>query len=179
LDHNGKLSLAEAQAAIAAIDSDKNGTVSPAEWEAFLKRMSIPPFPLPQPLPDPFPTTGIPCPPTLARFDLDRNGRLSLAEAQAVIAALDTDGNGAVSPAEWDAYLKSLLPPFPLPQPLPNPYPVIGLGCPPPLAAFDVDKNGRLSLVEAQAAIAALDTDGNGTVSPAEWDAYFKSHTGP
>jgi hypothetical protein len=42
-----------------------------------------------------------------------------------------------------------------------------------------LDKNGWLALAEAQAVIAALDADGNGTVSPAEWDAYLKSHTGP
>jgi Ca2+-binding EF-hand superfamily protein len=179
LDRNGKLSLAEAQAAINAIDTDDNGTVSPAEWDAYLKCLSIPPFPLPQPLPDPYPLTGISCPPPLASFDLDKNGRLSLAEAQAVIAALDKDGDGKVSPAEWDAYLKTLLPPFPLPQPLPNPYPLNGLACPLSLASFDVDKNTRLSLVEAQSAIAAIDTDSNGTVSPAEWDAYRKAHTTP
>lgn len=182
-DRNGRLSLTEVQAVIAALDTDKDGTVSPAEWEAYLKSMvpQPPPFPLPQPLPDPFPATGLSYPSPLAKFDADRNGKLSLAEAQAAIAALDTDKDGTVSPAEWDAYLKSFvppLPPFPLPQPLPNPFPTTGIPCPPPLAPFDKDRNGRLSLAEAQAVISTLDGDKDGTVSPAEWDAYLKARSG-
>ena len=193
-DQDGQLSAAELKAIpgttdemvarmISHLDKDGNGTVSLEEFLAALKPVAppMPPFPLPQPLPEPFPSTGILCPPPLASFDLDRNGRLSLAEIQAAIDAIDTNDDGRVSPEEWDAYRRSLppiLPPFPLPQPLPSPYPSTGLACPPPLLPYDLDRNGRLSLAEAQAAISAIDTDDNGTVSPAEWDAYLRSRSG-
>lgn len=166
---------------ISHLDKDGSGTISLEEFLSVLRPM-LPPLPLPQPLPEPFPKTGIPCPPPLAKFDLDRNGRLSLNEARAAITAIDADNDGKVSPVEWDAYLKSLkpsLPPFPLPQPLPEiTYPEWGIAYPPPLAQFDLDRNGRLSLAEARAAVAAIDADMDGTVSPAEWEAYLKSPHG-
>lgn len=165
---------------ISHLDKDTNGTISLEEFLAFLRPVTppIPPFPFPQPLPEPYPVPGIRVIHPLASFDLERNGYFSQAEMAAIIAALDTNKDGRVSPEEWAAYLKTLIPPFPLPQPLPNPFPLTGIPCPPALGPFDLDRNGRLSQAEAQAVIAALDTDKDGTVSPAEWDAYLKSRSG-
>jgi Ca2+-binding EF-hand superfamily protein len=165
---------------IGHLDKDASGTISLEEFLAVLRPVPppVPPFPLPQPLPDPYPLHGLSLPPQLGQFDTDRNGRLSQTEARAAIDAIDTNDDGRVSPEEWDAYRKTLLPPFPLPQPLPNPYPLHGLAFPFPLSSFDADHNGRLSQTEAQAAIDAVDTDDNGTVSPAEWDTYLKSRPG-
>ena len=165
---------------IAHLDKDASGTISLEEFLAVLKPVPppIPPFPFPQPLPEPYPVPGIRVVAPLLSFDVDRNGYFSKEEMEKIIDALDTNDDGRVSPEEWDAYRKAWLPPFPLPQPLPVPYPLNGLQCPPPLASYDLDRNTRLSLTEAQAAITALDTDKDGTVSPAEWDAYVRSRSG-
>ncbi|MFZ9936701.1 MAG: EF-hand domain-containing protein [Luteolibacter sp.] len=167
---------------ISHLDKDGSGTISLEEFVAVLRPVP-PPFPLPQPLPSSFPTAaGIPCPPPLAKFDLDRNSRLSLNEARAAIAAIDADRDDKVSPTEWDAYLKALkpsLPPFPLPQPLPElAHTLWGIAYPASLAQFDLDRNGRLSLAEARAVIAAIDSDTDGKVSQAEWEAYLNSRPG-
>jgi Ca2+-binding EF-hand superfamily protein len=189
---DGQLSAAELKAIpgitdemvarmIGHLDKDASGTISLEEFLAVLKPVAppIPPFPFPQPLPEPYPVPGIRVMFPLSSFDLDRNGYFSEAEMARIIDALDTDNDGRVSPEEWEAYRKTqFLPPCPLPQPLPNPFPTTGLLYAPPLAPFDLDRNLRLSLAEAQAAIAALDTDKDGKVSPVEWDAYLKSRPG-
>ena len=188
---DGQLSAAELKAIpgitdemvtrmIGHLDKDANGTISLEEFLAVLKPVAppIPPFPFPQPLPEPYPVPGFRVMAPLISFDLDKNGYFSGAEMAAIIEALDTTDDGRVSPDEWDAYRKTLLPPCPLPQPLPSPFPVTGIPVPPLLAPFDVDRNFRLSLAEAQAAITALDTDKDGKVSPVEWDAYLKSRSG-
>lgn len=125
-------------------------------------------------------------------LDVSKDGQLSAAELKAIpgitdemvarmIGHLDKDANGTISLEEFLAALKPVappIPPFPFPQPLPNLFPLTGILYAPPLAPFDVDRNGRLSLAEAQAAITALDTDKDGKVSPVEWDAYLKSRSG-
>jgi Ca2+-binding EF-hand superfamily protein len=188
VDKNGQLSAAELKAIpgitdemvtrmIGHLDKDISGTISLEEFIAVLKPVAppVPPFPFPQPLPEPFPVSGFRVVSPLISFDLDKNGYLSQSEMAAIFASLDTDKDGRVSPDEWDSYRKTLLPPCPLPQPLPNPFPVTGIPVPPPLSAFDADRNFRLSQVEAQAVITALDTDKDGKVSPSEWDVYLKS----
>lgn len=93
------------------LDQDKDGRISLEEFLAVMK----PPFPLPQPLPKPIPTWGLMCLRPLAVFDVDKNGRLSAAEITAMMAELDTDADGRVSPDEWAAYLKAH--PEALPEP--------------------------------------------------------------
>lgn len=187
-DKNGQLSAVELKAIpgitdemvarmISHLDKDLSGAISLEEFIAVLKPVAPPvsPFPFPQPLPEPFPVPGFRVVSPLISFDVDKNGYLSQSEMNGIVVALDTDKDGRVSPDEWDSYRKILLPPCPLPQPLPNPFPVTGIPVPPPLAAFDVDRNLRFSLAEANAAISALDTDKDGKVSPVEWEAYCKS----
>ncbi len=75
-----------------------------------------------------------------------------------------------------EEFLAVMHPPFPLPQPLPRPIPPRGLMCQPPVRAFDTDGNGSLSPAEVAAMMTALDTNADGHVSPEEWGAYLKAH---
>ena len=190
LDGNGKLSIEERQAYEKAMrearpklpgrldpwDTDGDGKLSPEEIQAAreaicakIREIRVKRF---------------------NELDVNDDGQLSATELKAIpgitdemiarmIAHLDKNGDGTISLEEFLAVLKPVIPPFPLPQPLPDPFPEAGIPCPPPLARFDLDRNGRLSLAEAQAAVKAIDTDKDGTVSPAEWDAYRKAHSTP
>jgi Ca2+-binding EF-hand superfamily protein len=109
------------------------------------------------------------------KVDADKNGQLTAAEieqfqkAQAVAGAqarnrtqfaeLDTDKNGQLSPAE---FAKLVAPPT-------------AANAQPVLARMDGNRDSQVSLTEYRAATLAnfdrLDTDKNGTVSPAEMKA--------
>jgi Ca2+-binding EF-hand superfamily protein len=123
-------------------------------------------------------------------LDADQDGMLTAEELKAIpriteemiarmIAHLDTDKDGSISLDEFTAVLKPVLPPvppYPLPQPLPRPLPFGGIFCPRILAAFDVDKNGRLSATEIADMMTALDTNADGRISFEEWKAYVEAH---
>lgn len=101
-------------------NGDKDGQISLEEFLAVMK----PPFPLPQPLPRPIPMRGLMCPRALAVFDTNNDRILSADEITAMMAVLDTDADGRVSPDEWAAYLKAhpeALPEPPMPPGGPGP----------------------------------------------------------
>lgn len=191
LDEDGKLSVEERQAYLKAMrearpqrpghknpwDTDGDGKLSPEEIQAAREAIAAK-----------VQETRVK---RFNELDADGDGELTAAELKAIpgindekvtrmIAHLDKDGNETINVEEFVAVLRPPtppMPPMPLPQPLPAPFPTTGLFCPPPLSAFDLDRNFRLSSAEARAVIAALDTDGDGKVSPAEWDAFLKSRT--
>ena len=127
-------------------------------------------------------------------LDADQDGLLTATELKAIpritdemvarmIAHLDTDlpKDGMVSLDEFTAVMKpvTVVCPFPLRLPLPTVLPPGGIFCPRILAAFDTDKNFRLSAAEIAAMITALDTDADGKISFDEWKTYVLAHPAP
>ncbi|MCX6874130.1 MAG: EF-hand domain-containing protein [Verrucomicrobia bacterium] len=175
-NNDRQLSEAEVAAMLTALDKDSDGTVAVAEWNAYLlahpELLPLPPFPLFQP----FPTRAIPAPQMLMAFDTNKDRWLSTAELALMKTALDTDSNGTIAVAEWNAYLLAHpellpLPPFPLHQPI-----IFGIPTPPLLALFDTNNDRLLSSAELALLITALDADTDGTVSAAEWKTYLLAH---
>jgi Ca2+-binding EF-hand superfamily protein len=104
---------------ITHLDKDADGKISKDEFMVALRPPSPPPppFPLHQPLPNPLPLGGIPVPLPLVSFDTNKDGRLGLAEIQAMLGAINTDANPFITPEEWAAYVKAhpeILPPPPI-----------------------------------------------------------------
>ncbi len=115
-----RITADQVTAMIAHLDKDADGKISLAEFTAALAPVEppFPPFPLPQPLP-PAPLFA---PFLLRAFDTNSDRMLSSAELVAMIAVLDTNADGKISPDEWKAYLVAhleLLPPAPTVPPAP------------------------------------------------------------
>lgn len=117
-------------------------------------------------------------------LDINADGFLTAAELAGIpqitadqiarmIAHLDKNADGQVSNAEFLAVMVPVEPPIP-PCPLlqaPPQFP-IPVSLRPVMRFFDTDRNGFVSALEFSAAIALVDTDGDGSVSFTEWKTY-------
>lgn len=123
------------------------------------------------------PGRGMRPPPLIAALDANKDGKIDaseIANASAALAKLDKNGDGQLTADE-------IHPPRPADAPEP-PADAPKRPVPPVMAALDTDKDGVLSASElsnAAAALATLDKNGDGILTPEEFLGHGPHPGGP